>query len=50
MFNFGGNDEQDQIRKPFGIVPADKSGCGVPLIAIAIFFASVGHAVAHIRF
>jgi hypothetical protein len=50
LFNFWGKNDEDQLRKPFGIVPADKSGCGIPLIAIAIFFASVGHAVSHIRF
>ncbi len=41
------SDQKDPFsffKNPFNIVPADKSGCGVPLLTVAIALASAASA------
>ena len=30
------NDPKDFFKAPFNIVPADKSGCGIPLLSVVV--------------
>ena len=33
-------DPRDFIKAPFDIVPADKSGCGIPLLSMVVVLVS----------